>query len=585
MTNHLIRTQTLDLQCPDRATSERLGAKAKEIFLDKVLPTLDRLCSDHCPHGEVIRIDRIVIDLGELSEKDLEQRLLQGIATAFEQRLTETTKRNKYISRVEPLFFRETDNSGNTENLRLDALAKRHAEGSLTEELSDNARRKTIPARRLTPEDTELEGFTYVLRHGTSPWWEMQVDPLADVFDRLQRQAPKRLKALLTLEFASSASRRRFCYQLGSEDVVKALNIVQPAAASTSARAHRDLLHRIHNALIEIFPQRIKPTPLVAAEAKLLQLALEASNDDAIELAVDVVRTAIESGVTSIELQKLLDELEIPAAQRKRFRAKPAERRRPAEDVEQIDDVVRTAVESGVTSVELQKRLDKLKIPAAQRKRFRAKLAERHQPAENAEQTDIADTALDDNFVRPNREDQHEDQPTKSATFVENAGVVILWPFLEKFFDHLGLDPIEILIPAISPVRFKAVHLLYLLASGEESVTEPQLPLMKLLCGLNISEPIPARVEFTERDKAEVVQLIQAVLGHWPAMKNTSVRGFRDSFLVRPGKLTPPDRDGTLAGWQLQIERKGFDIIMEQLPWSLHVVKLPWMPEPIYVEW
>ncbi len=507
MTNHLIRTQTLDLLYPGRTSSERLGVKAKAIFLDKVLPALDQLCSERCPHEEVICIDRIVIDLGELSENELEKRFVHEVPIAFKQRLSESIPNEAPVNET-----------------RVRRLAdKLPASGA-----------SKASVRQLTTEDTELEWFAHVLRHGTAPWWGTQTEPLAAAFDRLQRRAPKRLEMLLHRELAFSSSRRRFCYQVKSKDVAKALDIVQSAGVATLSTAHHDLRHRIHDALTGIFPQSIKPASLVATEAKLLQLALEKTDNDAIAIAVDVVRAAVESGVTSVELKKLLDRLEIPAAQREQFRIKPAERHRPAEDVEQID---------------------------------------------------VAHTAVDVDLVQPNRDHKREDHPTKSATYVENAGIVILWPFLEKFFGHLGLDLGENHIPAIFPVRFKAVHLLHLLASGKESVAEPQLPLMKLLCGLNISEPIPARVELTDRDKAEADQLIQAVLGHWPAMKNTSVGGFRDSFLHRPGKLTPPDLAGSLGGWRLQVERKGFDIIMEQLPWSIHVVKLPWMPEPLYVEW
>ncbi|MEO1401775.1 MAG: contractile injection system tape measure protein [Cyanobacteria bacterium J06635_1] len=37
--------------------------------------------------------------------------------------------------------------------------------------------------------------------------------------------------------------------------------------------------------------------------------------------------------------------------------------------------------------------------------------------------------------------------------------------------------------------------------------------------------------------------------------------------------------------WLLQIERETYDILLDQLPWSIRVVKLPWMPKLLYVEW
>jgi hypothetical protein len=33
------------------------------------------------------------------------------------------------------------------------------------------------------------------------------------------------------------------------------------------------------------------------------------------------------------------------------------------------------------------------------------------------------------------------------------------------------------------------------------------------------------------------------------------------------------------------VEKKGYDILLDYLPWGLGLVKLPWMNKPIYVLW
>jgi hypothetical protein len=38
-------------------------------------------------------------------------------------------------------------------------------------------------------------------------------------------------------------------------------------------------------------------------------------------------------------------------------------------------------------------------------------------------------------------------------------------------------------------------------------------------------------------------------------------------------------------GWSLLVARLGRDVLLERLPWSIGHVVLPWMQEPLYVEW
>ena len=74
--------------------------------------------------------------------------------------------------------------------------------------------------------------------------------------------------------------------------------------------------------------------------------------------------------------------------------------------------------------------------------------------------------------------------------------------------------------------------------------------------------------------------MLRAALGHWKALKGTSVDGLRLSFLQRCGAL----RD-TSAGWRVQLESESFDILLARLPWSVATVKLPWMTRPLFTDW
>jgi hypothetical protein len=63
-------------------------------------------------------------------------------------------------------------------------------------------------------------------------------------------------------------------------------------------------------------------------------------------------------------------------------------------------------------------------------------------------------------------------------------------------------------------------------------------------------------------------------------LRNTSPDGLRGTFLLRPGKVSLRNDD-----WLLQVEARTCDILLEQLPWGIGMIKLPWMEKMVWVEW
>jgi hypothetical protein len=159
--------------------------------------------------------------------------------------------------------------------------------------------------------------------------------------------------------------------------------------------------------------------------------------------------------------------------------------------------------------------------------------------------------------------------------FVNNAGLVLLHPFLGSLFEQLGVAGGDGLL---APDR--ALALLHYLWSGAQDAPEYELALPKVLCGLPLMAGPTGREQLTEVDLAAACELLEAVIEHWSALRNTSVDGLRGSFLCRPGKLRLSD-----TGWRLQVERSAFDILLEHLPWALSPIRLPWMRSLLWVEW
>ena len=62
------------------------------------------------------------------------------------------------------------------------------------------------------------------------------------------------------------------------------------------------------------------------------------------------------------------------------------------------------------------------------------------------------------------------------------------------------------------------------------------------------------------------------MIEQWRILKKTSVDGFRESFLQREGRLSLQEN-----GWSLKVARASYDVLLDQLPWGISVVLLPWM--------
>jgi len=185
----------------------------------------------------------------------------------------------------------------------------------------------------------------------------------------------------------------------------------------------------------------------------------------------------------------------------------------------------------------------------------------------------------------PPAEQAHWDRVMEQAEFgeaesiyLENAGLVILWPFLQSFFGRLGL--LEENRFRDEAAQQRAVALLQCLANGDTAVPEYLLPLNKLLCGMPIEAVFELEQPLTEEEVAEGEGLLEAVIAQAPILNKMSVAGFRGSFLLRAGLLQV--RDG---GWLLRVERETYDLVLDRFPWGFSWVKLPWMEAPLQVEW
>jgi hypothetical protein len=164
------------------------------------------------------------------------------------------------------------------------------------------------------------------------------------------------------------------------------------------------------------------------------------------------------------------------------------------------------------------------------------------------------------------------------GALVDNAGLVLLWPFLPRFFAELGLVDGGVFVGERQ--RERAVQLLHRVATGDTDTPEHRLLLNKLLCGFVLEEPVAGSIVLSEGEAREIDELYDSVLHNWQAVGSTSAEGLRASFLQRDGVLSRQE-----LGWNLKVARLAYDVLLDRLPWGIGLVMLPWMLEPLVVEW
>ena len=204
------------------------------------------------------------------------------------------------------------------------------------------------------------------------------------------------------------------------------------------------------------------------------------------------------------------------------------------------------------------------KVDATEKKHYGN---DKHVPKDYTNQIVVEEIMDEPIFLEDEGEDEY---------FVENAGLLLLHPYLKCFFENCGLLNREGKI--INPEL--AIHLLHYVATKKESQYEDRMVFEKFLCGIPIKQSISRDIQIPKKVKTEVEELLKAVIENWKALKNSSPDLLRNEFLQRPGKLNLKGDNPKLV-----MERKVQDILLGKLPWNISIFKLPWMDKLIFADW
>lgn len=555
---HIINRHVLELTIRDKEIVWGVQNKTSALVKEKLHPELDKLFNRLTSDDEIVRIDKLVIDLGTIQDNSLEEVFVETAIRKISQQVNSLIAEGK---------------SSATQELE----KKNKADGRdllITNKLSDY-----------------LDQFLFFLKNGYFPWWHE--NPGAEKFSP-QSLSRNIFKEILNVDndllkntflplLKNQKVRKRLIYQYNHSylyELLKKLN----AGLLQNLSAQLRILLRCSGS---VFPE--KNLTVCFYEVTLQYFVNEQflrSSDEQVVFLKKMLDLSL-TGYSADEKESKLVEI-IQSSQINR----PGFQQRDVENV--MIAAIQVAAELPFFSQHLNEVILNVHAKSGAAIDFWinefARISQEKVAGENSskqeltESKDTLDNKKTAGLEMKKMKESFSPFPQKTSEdaetiVVSNAGLVILHPFLKFFFEGLGLLNSELQFKNADAI-FKAIHLLQFIATGEETAEETDLVLNKILCGLEISEPVPQSFQLSEEEKEECIFLIKTVLDRWEALRTGNPAALRDTYLRREGILK---RAG--QSWNLLIERNTFDIMLERLPWSVSLVKLPWCKEILYVEW
>ncbi|MDJ0903071.1 MAG: contractile injection system tape measure protein [Xenococcus sp. MO_188.B8] len=548
---HIIKKQIIELNLSSQQGAFELQNEVSRIYRYKVVPLIDNLFSQFSNLDTIHRINTLEINLGNIDINNLEQELIDKIVEQIQQQLAEKISRSSSSFSAQPQAKTDLHKSSSLlprEVLSKETDRKRRENTEENKVPSVNATHYQIPSDKIESSNiaskraSQLEIFSYFIQTGLLPWWaeRLSKQELEKSCDRLLETSPEQVKLILAESFKEEKYSRRIIYQFSDSTLLKFTQLFASNLYNFIADYHNDI-QQIYKRKINIFAN-IPPS----------QFRLEFWRGI-------FFRLLLEQYTQSKKIQFIRNHLlHIAASFRLNYWLLLDKMLETAENFKQEDGVFKSQLPEILAQIN----------PTVSREN--SSIANESEPSINLEKARSQAKDKLTNTVAPFSDSEE--------IYIYNSGLVLLWPFLPRFFESLKLIQREQFANSESAQR--AVLILQYLVDAATEIPEHLLPLNKILCGIDLLEPVAANLEISEPQRDECENLLSAVIGNWSILKNTSIEGFRRAFLQREGILKV--RDGS---WILQVEQATYDILLDRMPWNISVVKLPWIEGVLYVEW
>ncbi len=616
---HIINRQVLEVTLPSRDNALVIQNNVNEIVKTRLAASLDELFSVLIGKDEVLRIDKLEIDLGRIHADKLNDELVSKTVEKIEDQLI------KLIHELKDGSYQATSNRDAN-----DSKAK---------------------SRLISSHNSCLDQLIYFLENGFLPWWNQSKEDfsLTELLEKSLVVGQANIADQIGPLLENEKVRKRLISQFDHELVIRLLKTINSdyvfhlkklfqilkaiQNANTSSLVSEkqleeiywdlaisrivgkvpvyseaqeiEFLQRLFDGIIKTQSKKSRLRSLVNLYQAITSLSKEieppvykhlllavkslASKDqlnpeqfrivdlgkDGIELfnQPDNKSQPGEEDILSINQDIRHDDIQIPESNEgSLFEAHESKEK----------DIIKSTESSGVDLTINYSDNKGKKQPSESHSKKHDTLSKKDTPAGlDKFASEDGDSLISDYFARPKSfsadRSSYFDNKELDDILVHNAGLVLLHPFLKYFFTGLNLLKEDQFINR--EAAHHAVHLLQYLVTKELKYAEYELVLNKILCGLNVSDPIPSEIEISDWELEECDNLLKAVLEQWNALKTRSTEALRETFLKREGILS------CSSGCTLKVERNTFDVLLDRLPWGLSLIKLPWNPQIIYVEW
>jgi len=458
---HSINKLLFEIRFPDENAALQLRHAMSQTIGNELEHWIETACARYDDPDNVIRIDRLELDMGSMSSAMFQTRF----AELFIDKLQQTLE--KKIKSVDP-----------------DGMSMPSGQGDA------------------------WEAFIYFLRRGSLPWWSGSFDA-SEAGNALINADPERMRQVLFDERSNAAVWKRIAMQLD-----------------------QSLKYKI----LELFPELVTCSKILSEWKQTIITELNAYRNGFSWADLGVNVKVAPRGNVIIE--------SVLSSAPHIFHARDEQQAARYVMSKNSDDLFSLQL-SKETQLIVKRALDALSPQTSER---------------------------DMGFMYFPREKQ------EGTIHSNQGGSVLLTQFLSTCFTRLGLWNKKEWTDA--EAQHRAVHLLHYMVTGQTKRYEYDQSLEKLICGIPLAEPVMREIELTQKELQEGNDLLQSVLEHWGALKNTSIHGLQETFLKRECIVQP--RDGN---WTVTINRKTEDVLLEKIPWGYSMITLPWNKYFIYVEW
>jgi hypothetical protein len=535
---HTIQTFSLELQMQSSKESHAVQLKSVQLVNEKLLPSLDEYFTKHFDTDQVIRIQRLEIDLGSIASADWEKEFVNNCLSGIKLKMNALKKEQQ-------LSADEGTEILNQEQVSIEQLLVFLATGKMhwSNKGIDFNEWQTMILDAIQKSPTEFKNklcelmkqHAHAVERLIAQFDDDFLTVLVDLFEPSVKEQFARFAVLLRKERLGAMA-----WSLRSRVLMAVLPMILNLRSQSGNFNWKELIEWLN---LEIFKQE-NPTPITQVKETILSIVERLQNKS-------VEEEVSQKGLAIVE----------------KLRKENIEERASQNDLAIVEKLRKENIEERASQNDLTI-VEKLQTESIN---------------EQVSQNDDELNSIEDNEkIRSERgrEKKQIEWTEQSSVFINNAGIVLLHPFLQNFFTANNLLQDKNFVD--EQAQQLAVHLLQYLATGQLQMPEYEMQLNKVLCGMKDEQHINRFIELTIEEKQEADELLQAVIGYWKALKNSSVAGLQETFLQRNAKLSYVQTDDF---WKLQVERKGLDILLDKIPWGFGHLQLPWMEKALVVEW